>query len=156
MTTLEIKRILGIPEKVADRRIPAKALRAHAPGGAKLLEMKEWLAGVANASGSDISANMARSALRRLADVEIAMLGGVERSHGMPAGTLSLHARGGLPDGRRREAALTPWARRVAGMLAEEWGCSAAEAIERALRDASRRELILIEAEEALLPPEGN
>lgn len=88
MNTVQIKAALGLPENLAAVKIRNRALRLHCAGGGELLDVKEWLGGIMQRSRSDISRNVAESALTRLAVVEAAMCRAIERARGLPPGAL--------------------------------------------------------------------
>jgi hypothetical protein len=106
----ELSKILGLPESTSANRIVVKAVRTCA-GGSEILDMKEWLNGVANAAISALRdparsryaeenrarLNLAQLALDRLAAAEAALLRALEQKHNLPSGELTNRMRTDTP-----------------------------------------------------------
>lgn len=88
MTLLEIKRQLGLPDKTLTKRLRSSALRHLCAGGAELVQLKTWANTIAMRPGEMDARRIRQECLARIAEVEMALLAGVERAKNLPEGTL--------------------------------------------------------------------
>lgn len=93
----EIIQKLHLPANTNKRNIAARAVREKCPGGADLLDLKEWFSGISNFSHSDARAELCDEALVRINAMQEAMLKQIELENNLPESSLVRHLRKGRP-----------------------------------------------------------